>query len=292
MRSINPEPAVGPHDHRTTLFTLAYLLLGSAADAEDVLEEALRAWADAYPDPDPDGVSDERAHLVRVTTRLAVGRLRARGRRAPSYSWPRLPEPLLTAPGLSEDVELADSVSMSMLVVLETLSPDERAVQVLREVFGATYQEIGDALGTSALAVREIAQRAGAQVEERRTEDVTSPADTWGALPPFRQAVETGDLRGLRDVLAPDVVLVTDASGAAPVLGADLVAPLLAGIEPATSVQPAQVNGFPALVVRVDGAIDTLVSVRVDEHGRPAELYAIRDPHQLSRLERVTALGR
>src|SRR5436190_5804257 len=151
-------------EHRNLLFTAAYELLGSAADAEDVLQETWLRWSDV----DLDGVRDRRAYLVRIVTRQALGRLRTLGRRRESYVGPWLPEPLLTTPDVAEDVELAESVSMAMLLVLETLTPTERAVFVLREVFDLAYDEIAEAVGKSPAAVRQIAHRARAPVAARR----------------------------------------------------------------------------------------------------------------------------
>src|SRR5215469_11521783 len=150
--------------HRNLLFTVAYEMLGSAADAEDVLQETWLRWADV----DLDEVRDRRAYLVRITTRQALSRLRTLGRRKESYVGAWLPEPLLTAPDVADDVELAESVSMAMLLVLETLAPTERAVFVLHEVFDMSYVEIGEAIGKSPTAVRQMAWRAREHVAARR----------------------------------------------------------------------------------------------------------------------------
>src|SRR5437868_2140932 len=207
--------------YRNLLFTVAYEMLGSAADAEDVLQETWLRWADV----DLGAVRDQRAYLVRITTRQALSRLRTLRRRRESYVGPWLPEPLLTAPDVAEDAELADSVSMAMLLVLETLTPVERAVFVLREVFDLEYAEITEAVGKSPAAVRQIAHRARAHVAARRPRGVVSPAETRGALTAFQRAVETGDLQRLLDILAPDVVFLGDGGGVvqaalAPVVGA------------------------------------------------------------------------
>ena len=156
--------------HRNLLFTVAYEMLGSAADAEDVLQETWLRWAGV----DLDTVRDQRAYLVRITTRQALTRLRTLGRRKESYVGPWLPEPLLTTPDVAEDVELADSVSMAMLLVLETLTPTERAVFVLREVFDLGYDEIAEAVDKTPAAVRQIAHRARAHVAARRPRGVVS----------------------------------------------------------------------------------------------------------------------
>ena len=278
--------------HRNLLFTVAYEMLGSAADAEDVLQETWLRWAGV----DLGTVRDQRAYLVRITTRQALSRLRTLGRRKESYVGPWLPEPLLTAPDVAEDVVLADSVSMAMLLVLETLTPAERAVFVLREVFDLDYDEIAGAVGKSPAAVRQIAHRARAHVAARRPHAVVSPAETRDALEAFQRAVETGDLQGLLDILAPDVVFLGDGGGVkqaalAPVAGADTVAQILGRIAAAASLQPAQVNGYPALIIRLNGEIDTVIAVRIDG-GLITGLYAVRNPEKLSHMKRETALRR
>ncbi|GII32499.1 RNA polymerase sigma-70 factor [Planotetraspora mira] len=280
--------------HRNLLFTVAYEMLGSAADAEDVLQETWLRWTGV----DLDAVRDQRAYLVRITTRQALTRLRTLRRRKESYVGPWLPEPLLTAPDVAEDVELADSVSMAMLLVLETLAPTERAVFVLREVFDLEYDEIAQAVDKSPAAVRQIAHRARAHVAARRPRGLVSPAETRDALKAFHRAVETGDLQRLLDLLAPDVVFLGDGGGAvqaapAPIVGAARVAPLAAGLSrfAAASLQPAQVNGHPALILRLNGQVDTVMAVRIDD-GLITGLYAVRNPAKLSHMERETALRR
>ena len=237
--------------YRNLLFTVAYEMLGSAADAEDVLQETWLRWAGV----DLGAVRDQRAYLVRITTRQALDRLRTLRRRKESYVGPWLPEPLLTAPDVAEDVELAESVSMAMLLVLETLTPTERAVFVLREVFDLEYDEIAEAVGKTPAAVRQVAHRARAHVAARLPRGGVSPAETRGALQAFQRAIETGDLQNLLDMLAPDVVLLSDGGGVVqavvrPIVGADRVGRLLAGGLPRVggmaSVEPVQINGCPA----------------------------------------------
>ncbi len=232
--------------------------------------------------------------------RQALGRLRALGRRKESYVGPWLPEPLLTAPDVAEDVELADSVSIAMLLVLETLTPTERAVFVLREVFDVAYEEIAEAVGKSPAAVRQIAHRAREHVAARRPREVVSPVQTRAALEAFQRAAQTGDLQCLLDILAPDVVFLGDGGGVVqavprPVVGADRVSRLLAvglGQIPATaSLQSAQVNGYPALILRLGGEIDAVIAVRIDG-GLVTGLYAVRNPEKLSHLEQETVLRR
>ncbi|MEU0551471.1 RNA polymerase sigma-70 factor [Micromonospora sp. NPDC005979] len=281
--------------HRNLLFTVAYEMLGSTADAEDVLQETWLRWADA----DHAAVRDARAYLVRITTRQSLNRLRTIGRRRESYVGSWLPEPLLTTPDVADDVELAEHVSMAMLLVLETLGPTERAVFVLREVFELDYDEIAATVEKSPAAVRQIAHRARSHVAARRPRGTVSTADARRVLDAFRRAVETGDVQGLLDVLAPDVVLLGDGGGirqalSRPVRGADKVARLLASRRirvAALSLRPAEVNGHPALVLVVDGEIDTVVALRIDD-GLVTGLYAVRNPEKLSHLRRPTALSR
>ncbi|TDT40909.1 RNA polymerase sigma-70 factor (ECF subfamily) [Streptomyces sp. BK208] len=282
--------------HRNLLFTVAYEMLGSAADAEDVLQETWLKWAGV----DLGTVRDRRAYLVRITTRQALNRLRTLGRRKESYVGSWLPEPLLTTPDVAEDVELADSVSMAMMLVLETLAPVERAVFVLREVFDLGYDEIAEAVEKSPAAVRQIAHRARAHVAARRPREAVSRSETQDALAAFRRAVVTGDLQGLLDILAPDVVLLGDGGGIKqavlrPVNGADKVARLMLGglvkLPVTMTMDPAQVNGHPALVIRLDGELDTVVAVRI-EAGRITGLYAVRNPEKLSFMREETVLSR
>ncbi|MEV4549013.1 RNA polymerase sigma-70 factor [Nonomuraea wenchangensis] len=282
--------------HRNLLFTVAYELLGSAADAEDVLQETWLRWADV----DLGTVREKRAYLVQIVTRQALDRLRALGRRKESYVGPWLPEPLLTAPDVAEDVELAESVSMAMLLVLETLQPAERAVFVLREVFDLDYDEIAEAVGKSPNAVRQLAYRARTHVAARRPRGIVTPAETRAVLQAFQRAIETGDLQSLLDVLAPDVVALSDGGGVRhallrPIAGIGNVARLLAvgwwRRDAERSVEAVQINGGPGLLVRVGGEIDGVVAVRV-ENGHVAGVYHVRNPEKLSRMERETTVTR
>jgi RNA polymerase sigma-70 factor (ECF subfamily) len=216
--------------HRNLLFTVAYEMLGSAADAEDVLQETWMRWVKV----DLGQVSDQRAYLVRITTRQALNRLRTMKRRKEAYVGPWLPEPLLTTPDVAEDVELAESVSMALMLVLETLSPTERAVFVLREVFDVEYDEIAAAVGKSPAAVRQIAHRARRHIDARRPRSVVSVRETRAALESFQRALETRDLQGLLDVLAPEVVVISDGGGIKhaalrPIVGAEKVVRFWAG---------------------------------------------------------------
>ena len=280
--------------HRNLLFTVAYEMLGSAADAEDVLQETWLRWVEV----DLEQVRDRRAFLVRITTRQALNRLRAMNRRKEAYVGSWLPEPLLTAPDVAEDVELAESVSMALMIVLETLSPTERAVFVLREVFDTSYDEIAAAVDKSTAAVRQIAHRARQHVDARRPREVVSPSETRAALASFQAALDTGNVQGLLDVLAPDVVFVADGGGVRqavlrPVIGAETVARMIVGGVGKHAVTltaaPAVVNGNPALVVHLDGELDGIMAVRVED-ARITGLYYVRNPEKLSRVESETSL--
>jgi RNA polymerase sigma-70 factor, ECF subfamily len=280
--------------YRNLLFTVAYELLGSAADAEDVLQETWLRWVKV----DVGQVRDQRAYLVRITTRQALDRLRTMRRRREAYVGPWLPEPLLTAPDVAEDVELAESVSMALMLVLETLSPTERAVFVLREAFDIGYDEIAAAVDKSPAAVRQIAHRARQHVDARRPREVVSPSQTRAALEAFQRAVDTRDLQSLLDVLAPEVVLVGDGGGVKqatlrPIVGAEKVVRYFFGgfgkPEDTLTVDPAVVNGNPALVVRLDGELDGVLAIRVED-ARITGLYYVRNPEKLTRVESETPL--
>src|SRR5580698_416145 len=195
--------------HRSLLFTVAYEMLGSAADAEDVLQESWLRWAGV----DHARVQDPRAYLVRVVTRQALNRLRTLARSREDYVGEWLPEPLLTSPDVADDVELAESVSIAMLTVLETLGPTERAVFVLREVFELPYGEIAAAVGKSQASVRQIARRARDHVAARRPRMQVSRSEQQAVVERFLVALRTGRLQELMDVMAPDVVLIADGGG-------------------------------------------------------------------------------
>jgi RNA polymerase sigma-70 factor (ECF subfamily) len=204
-----------------------------------------------------------------------------------------LPEPVLTAPDVAEDVLLAESVSMALMLVLESLSPTERAVFVLREVFGEEYDAIAAAVDRSPANVRQIAHRARQHVDARRPRQVVTAEQTRTALTSFHRALATGDVQGLLDVLAPDVVLVADGGGVRrsalrPIVGVEKVVRFLTGTLAKTDLPvtatPSDVNGRPALVVRVGDEIDGVIAVSV-EAGRVRGLYYVRNPEKLSRVE-------
>ena len=278
--------------HRSLLFTVAYEMLGSAADAEDVLQESWLRWADV----DRSQVRDPRAYLIRVVTRQALNRLRTLSRSREDYVGEWLPEPLLTSPDVAEDVELAESVSIAMLTVLETLAPAERAVFVLREVFEMPYGEIAEAIGKSAGTVRQIARRAREHVAARRPRVRVSRSEQQAVVERFLAALRTGQLQELMEVMAPDVVLIADGGGLAaaalvPVHGAELVARVLArASRSAFASTTVWLNGAPAGRIEVAGE-PAAVSLVVQD-GRVTRVYLIRNPRKLTRLDEPADLAR
>ncbi|MER6953226.1 MULTISPECIES: RNA polymerase sigma-70 factor [unclassified Streptomyces] len=275
--------------HRSLLFTVAYEMLGSGADAEDVLQESWLRWADV----DRSQVRDPRAYLVRIVTRLSLNRLRTLARSREDYVGEWLPEPLLTSPDVAEDVELAESVSIAMLTVLETLGPTERAVFVLREVFDMPYGEIAEAVGKSAATVRQIARRAREHVAARRPRMRVSRSEQQTVVERFLAALRTGQVQELMEVLAPDVVLIADGGGLSaalrvPVHGAQLVASLLA--RPDRVVSAVWLNGAPAGRIEEGGRL-AAVSLVV-EHGRITRIHAVANPEKLTRLDEPAELAR
>jgi RNA polymerase sigma-70 factor (ECF subfamily) len=279
--------------HRALLFTVAYEMLGSAADAEDVLQESWLRWAAV----DHSGVRDPRAYLIRIVTRQALNCLRTVSRRREDYVGEWLPEPLLTSPDVAEDVELADSVSIAMLTVLETLGPTERAVFVLSEVFEMPYGEIAEAIGKSAAAVRQIARRARDHVAARRPRMLVDRSEQQAVVERFLAALRTGQLQELMEVMAPEVVLVADGGGIvpavlAPIHGAEPVAKLLARAHRAATFETTTVwlNGARAGRLEMDGELTT--ASLVVENGRVTRIFLVRNPRKLTRLDEPADLAR
>jgi RNA polymerase sigma-70 factor (ECF subfamily) len=282
------------HRHRRLLFTVAYEMLGSAADAEDVVQETWLRWSNV----DHAEVREARAYLVRITTRLALNRLRTRARRREEYVGEWLPEPLLTAPDVAGDVELAENVSIAMLTVLETLAPIERAVFVLREVFDVPYDEIARVVDKSPAAVRQIAHRAREHVAARRPRMEVTTSEQQQVVERFLAAVRSGDLDGLLAVLAPDIVLVADGGGIVqaaphPIHGAERVARFLIAVQSGRDfdARAVLINGSPGIRIDVGGALDTAMSFTV-EGGRITGLYAIRNPYKLVWLDDTAPIAR
>ncbi|MFI9235016.1 RNA polymerase sigma-70 factor [Streptomyces cinnamoneus] len=283
-------------EHRTTLTAVAYRMLGRFADAEDVVQEAWLRWSGA----DRAAVRDARGYLVRVTTRLAIDRLRQAQARREAYVGPWLPEPVVTdfgasVPDTAERAMLADSVSLAVLVVLETLSPLERAVFVLREAFGFPYQDIAQVLDRSEAAVRQLAGRARRHVEERRPRFDVDPVRRRDLTERFLAAATGGSIDDMLALLAPDVRLVSDGGGKAKaalrvIESADKVGRFLLAVAGETlggtaapEVRFAEVNGAPAVLLFLGGRLDSLLSLEATD-GRIAEIHLIRNPDKLTAL--------
>jgi RNA polymerase sigma-70 factor (TIGR02957 family) len=281
--------------HRSLVFTVAYEMLGSAADAEDVVQETWLRWEAV----DTADIQDPRAYLVRTVTRQSLNRLRTRSRSREDYIGDWLPEPLLTSADVADDVELAENVSMAVLTVLETLTPLERAVFVLREVFEVPHTEIAVALDRSPAAIRQIAHRAREHVHARRPRIPVTGAEHAHAVDFFLTALRGGDVGQLLEVLAPDVVLVSDTGGLAPALarpvtGATKVAKLLARIAdalPTAELEPVLLNGRAGVRILLDDETHTAVSLVVED-GRITHVYAVRNPNKLHRLDHEVHLTR
>ncbi len=282
---------------RPRLVSVAYRMLGSVAEAEDVVQEAWLRWDRT----ERSEIADVRAFLVRVVTRLAIDRLRRLKARRESYVGPWLPEPLLVGDDASHDVELAESVSMALLVVLETLSPLERAVFVLREVFGYSHAEIGDIIGRNEATVRQLARRARDHVQERRARYDADQATRQRVTEQFLAACNNGDMSALMAVLAPGVTLYADSGGFVraprrPILGADRVARFFLGIwntsyaewagipeAPPMQIHLVQINDGPGLLGTVDGNPITALTLDV-ANGVIQSINLVANPAKLTGL--------
>ncbi|WP_448615574.1 RNA polymerase sigma-70 factor [Modestobacter sp. URMC 112] len=276
--------------HRRLLFGVAYQMLGSVADAEDVVQDAWLRWSSA----DRADVADPKAYLVRVTSRLALDRLGAARTRRETYVGPWLPEPLLTeavARGPEEAAELGEEVSLAVLVVLETLSPVERAVFVLREVFGMSWAEVARALDRSEAAVRQLGHRAREHVQARRPRFDADRRAQQEVTERFLAACAGGDVEALLAALSPGVVLLTDGGGRAkaalrPIVGADKAARFLIAVsaglsQPGSRVRLVDVNGAPGVLVENDSGPVIAVSLVVAD-GRVEQALVVLNPDKLA----------
>ncbi|MFF2551307.1 RNA polymerase sigma factor SigJ [Nocardia sp. NPDC058058] len=280
---------------RPLLFTIAYEILGSAADAEDVLQDSYIRWRDA------DGVEHPRAYLTQVVTRQALNRLRALRRRREEYVGNWLPEPIRTENDASHDILLAESVSMAMLLVLETLGPTERAVFVLSEVFGHSLVEIAGMIGKSDATVRQIAHRARAHVRARRKRYEPDSDTSRAVIARFALAARTGEVQTLMDVLAPDVVSISDGGGKVTVAGRPILGPepvakyliaLARGPMADMTFELGRYNALPALLCRAaDGSLDSILMIEVSGD-LITGLYAVRNPDKLREIDVVRPLLR
>ncbi|MFD8199755.1 RNA polymerase sigma factor SigJ [Streptomyces sp. NPDC059701] len=280
-------------EHRPVLLGVAYRMLGRLADAEDVVQEAWLRWSRA----DRTAVREPRGYLVRITTRLAIDRLRQITSRGETYVGPWLPEPCVTdfgdvVPDTAERAVLADSVSLAVLVVLESLSPLERAVFVLREAFGYPYAEIAAVLEREEAAVRQLAGRARRHVDERRPRYDVDPAQRRDLTERFLAAAAGGDLEGLMAMLAPGVRLVGDSGGKsrAPLRvleSADKVGRFLVGAArktaPDATLRFLELNGGPAALLLAGGKPDFVLQLDIAD-GRVQCVYVVRNPDKLRSL--------
>jgi RNA polymerase sigma-70 factor (ECF subfamily) len=275
---------------RPLLFTIAYEILGSATESDDVLQDSYLRWAEV----DLATVRDTKSYLAQLVTRQALNALRASARRREDYIGPWLPEPLLLdEQDPSADVVLAESVSMAMLVVLETLTPDERAVFVLREVFGFDYDEITGAVGKSVSAVRQIAHRAREHVQARRKRfEPVDAAQAAKVTDQFMAAAATGDVDGLLSLLAPDAALTTDHGGKAtairrPVVGAKRVAALLGEFfrvgerMPDVRFEMVNCNNLPSLAIYSGDHLEGVFLIEIID-GKITNFYGMRNPDKLA----------
>jgi RNA polymerase sigma-70 factor (TIGR02957 family) len=281
--------------HRELMFSMAYRMLGTVADAEDAVQDAWLRWSAAPRDD----VADPRAYLARTVSNIALNRLRSAQARREAYVGPWLPELLLTQTNddVTERTELAESVSVAMLVVLESLTPEERAVFVLREVFDFGYPEIAAALGRSEPAVRQIAHRARGHVQARRPRFQVDQDRQRAVTARFLAAAVGGDIGGLLEVLAPDVTLTTDGGGRVraalrPIRGAAKVARALAGFAgrpydgltlSEMTIEQAEINGEPGALIIGGGRVIAAGTLTVVD-GRIAAIQVVANPEKLDAI--------
>lgn len=280
--------------HRQVLVGAAYRVVGSMTDAEDVVQETWLRWAAA----DRDEVRDVRAYLIRITSRLALNRLRQQKSRREQYVGPWLPEPIAAAPAEDDPAavaEVADSVSMAMLVVLETLSPLERAAFVLREVFDLPFSEIGQTLGRSESAVRQLAHRAREHVHARQPRHQVDKAKHTEVTNQFLAAAWSGDFDQVISLLAPDVVLISDGGGKRraalrPLHGPDKIARFIVGVvsnDDAVAqldVRVGELNGEHALIAYAGDVVDSVAFLELNTDGVIDQIYLVRNPDKLTAI--------
>ncbi|MCX5411003.1 RNA polymerase sigma-70 factor [Streptomyces sp. NBC_00059] len=284
--------------YRSLLFSVAYRLLGSAADAEDAVQDAWIKWSAA----DRSQVADPKAYLVRIVSHLAMDRLRSTRHKREVYVGPWLPEPILTGGDASDTVLDAESVSMAMLVVLETLSPLERAVFVLKEVFDFSHAEIADAVERSEAAVRQAAHRAREHVRARRPRFTADRARQRDATERFFAAATGGDMNSLLELLSPDVTLWTDGGGKVrqalrPVVGAPTVAAWFAaigtvsyqGVEPSDMrAELVEINGGTGMIFSAPDRVIATVTFDFDAEGRISAIHNVANPDKLGAVGKGT----
>lgn len=273
---------------RPRLLGAAYRILGSVEDAEDAVQDAWLSWSKA----DRAEVRDSTAYLLTITTRAALNRLRSQKRRREHYVGPWLPEPVSNI-DLEASAELSESVSMAMMVVLESLTPVERATFVLHDVFGLTYPEVANAIGRTTDTARQIGHRARGHVEARRPRNTVSRTHHRRVTEQFVDAASTGNFRDLLSLLAPEVVLVTDGGGVRraalhPIHGADKVARYFAGLarknaDKNIALKLLALNGEAAILVMNGEELDSVCFLTIHRNGITA-LHAVRNPQKLNSM--------
>lgn len=271
----------GFEPHRPLLFRLAYRMLADRAAAEDMVQETWLRWYQA----ERAGIGSPRAWLITACTRLCLDELRSARARRETYVGPWLPEPLVEPAAPPDPVERHEDLSIAFLLLLDRLKPVERAAFVLRRVFELDYEEIGRALGRTAVACRQLVSRAARRLAGEPP--VAQPELSLTA--DFVAALAAGDQAGLMRLLAGDAVLLSDGGGKAiaalnPIEGADRVARFLLGIRrkfhPRLAIEPARVNGGPGLILRREAEMHSVFAFGMAE-GRIARLYVIRNPDKL-----------
>lgn len=277
-------------EERPRLERFAYRMLGSRADADDVLQEAFLRWTGA----DRSDVQSPAAYLSSIVARLCIDQRRSIEARKASYVGPWLPEPIVGAEESdpARRLETAETVSLALLMILESLSPVERAAFLLKRVFDYGYDEIAAILDKSAPNCRQLVHRAELAIEGGRPRFTPDPGEAERVTQAFLGACTSGDVQGLLELLADDVVVYSDGGGKvpaalAPVRGADRAARFFVGVtkkQPAGAVvEHARVNGQPGIVILVAGRADTVLTLDVS-HGRIVTCYAIRNPEKLARV--------
>jgi RNA polymerase sigma-70 factor (ECF subfamily) len=274
--------------HRSQLFALAYRMLGTRADAEDVVQEAWLRWESAR---DAD-VRAPRSYLTTIVARLALDALKSARRKRETYIGPWLPEPLVEAPG-TRHVEMAESLSVAFLHVLESLSPSERVAFLLREVFDAGYDEIASALDTSEANTRQLVTRARKHLHDERPRFSVDRDQQRRVLESFLQACSTGNPSALTAILSEDAVLYGDGGGKVPsalnpIYGPDRISRFLVGvtpkIPPGTQIEFTEVNGEPGLLLVADGRPHTVITIALDGEGRIRRIFSIANPEKLGSI--------
>lgn len=293
MSSNRPHEGDPLAPHRGRLLGLAYRMLGSRSDAEDVVQDAYLRFAGAQDVHNPEGF------LVTVVTRLCLDRLKSAKAQREIYVGPWLPEPVFDAEGLSADAatELADDLSFALLVALDRLSPQERAAFLLHDVFDMQFSEIAPMIDRTEAACRQLATRARRAVRDARPATAATPERHARLLSAFSEAVASGDLSGLARLLREDAIAMTDGGGRKaaalnPIMGVDKVTRFfiaLAGknIGRDIRVEPTMINGTVGALVYVDGELDHSLSMAIDGE-RIAAIYIVRNPDKLRHVPTST----